>query len=152
MPEEWRNTVHSIHRTVDTNDSVSIRHFDSLITIIEQSQNEVLILENPRSIKKLVHHAFDTSTGCFYAVGKGIINLQFPAEAQNINRKSTAKLNGEQWALCLKAWNSKKTASRNKPPLGQIFYIKSLYEKNFEDTLFVLFEIPAGSIRLLAPD
>jgi hypothetical protein len=148
MPKECKISVHSVHRTVDIDDSVFTRRFDSLLTIIEQSQNEVLMLENHRSIKKLVYHAFDTSTGCFYTVGKGLINPEFPAEAQNISRKSAAKLNGEQWALCLKAWNSGKTTSRTKPPTGQIFYCKSLYEKIFKDTLFVLFEIPTGSIRL----
>jgi hypothetical protein len=152
MPKECKNCVHSVHRTVETNDSASIRHFDSLLTIIGQSQNEVLIIENHRSIKKLVNLAFDTSTGCFYAVGKGLINPEFPAEAQNKSRMSAAKLNGQQWALCLKAWNSGKTTSRTKPPSGEIFYCKSLYEKNIEDTLFILFEIPAGSIRLSIPD
>jgi hypothetical protein len=152
MPKECKNIVRNIHRTVETNDSVTIRHFDSLITIIERSQNELFILENPRSIKKHLYHAYDTSTGCFYTVGKGIINPQYPAEAQNASRKSAAKLNGEEWARCLKAWNTGKITSRNKPPSGQVYYSKSLYEKFSKDTLFVLFEIPAGSILLLEPD
>lgn len=148
IPKEWKYISHSICKTVDTSDSISVRYFYNLTSIIEQSQNEVLVSENPRSINKLVNRAFDTVTGCFYAVGKGTINPQFPVEAQNASRKSDAKLSGYQWAFCLKAWNSGKTASRNKPPSGQIFYSKSLYEKKIEDTLYVLFEIPSGSIRL----
>ena len=148
LPQEGKNITHSISRTVDRADSNSIRHFDSLITLIEQCQNEVILSENHRSIKNLVYRSFDTASGCFYAVGKGVTNPQFPVEAQSMGRKSAAKLSAEHWALCLKAWNSGKEGSPKTPPSGQIFYSKSLFEKTFEDTLFVLFEIPSGSIRV----
>ena len=148
LPQEWKNITHSISRTVDLGDSNTIRHFDSLVTIIEQYQNEVIVSENRRSIKNLINRSFDTASGCFFAVGKAVTNPQFPLEAQSIGRKAAAKLSAERWALCLKAWNSGKEVSRNSPPSGQIFYSKSLFEKTFEDTLYVLLEIPSGSIRV----
>jgi hypothetical protein len=148
IPKEWRNINRIICKTENTSDTISVKYLNNLTTILEQLQNDELVSENPKSVKKLISQAYDTSTDCFYAVGKGTINPRFPQEAQYASRKLDAKLNGNNWAFCLKAWNSEKTASRNKPPTGKVFYSKSLYEKIIGDTLYVLFEIPAGSILL----
>jgi len=148
MPEEWKIITRSVHKTVDSADSVSARHYGILLKTIGQSQNDVLFSENPKFIKRLIYYALDTATGCFYTVGKGTINTQYPLEAQDVSRKSAAKLNSEQWALCLKAWNTGIIVSRTRPPSGQIFYSKSLYEEVYKDTLYALFETPVGSIRL----
>jgi len=147
MPDMWK-TVQS--RTANTDlmqDSLSnqIRN-DSLLTLIEKMQHNATDSKKTENRNLLLLQAFDTVSGCFLTVGKGVRNPDFPAEAQNASRRTAAKISGGHWALALKSWSSENSQINSDQISGEILYSRIIYEKCIGDTLYVLMEVPIGSI------
>lgn len=120
---------------------------DSLMAVILDRQSAVYTHpDDTQLVIPLIHVAFDTVSGCFNTVGKGVSNPAMPASAQVAARKTAASHDGRRWALLLKSW-----FIGNRLPLstgfhGKIMYSKVLLEKTEGDTLYQLVQTPIGSI------
>jgi len=145
MPREWSKISKTIVKNTQPPDSIESKRFDSLLTVIEPLQQHARTTDK-KSFEKLFSIAFDTISGCFQTVGKGLANPLFPVEARMSGRKNAAKLNGEYWAALLKCWNNSDRKSVTPKFEAQILYSTILYEKEVGDTLFVLVQVPLGSI------
>ncbi len=145
-PKDWKKAVNSTRETRIVENTSPERFYDSLITLLDSLQNQAFA--DQKSIEPLLYHAFDSSGNCFYSVGKGTINYSFPQEAHLASRKTSAKINGEYWGIYLKAWHNNKKIGTGKTLSGQILYSRQLFQKLKSDTLFMLLEIPFGSIQL----
>jgi len=145
MPREWSRISKSFSKNALSPDSITYNQFDSLLTIIETLQLNAQSGEK-RPFEQLYKAAFDTISGCFQTVGKGLANLSYPEAAQAPSRKHAAKLNGEYWAARLKRWMDSDQKSVDTSFSAQILYSTILYEKEVGDTLFVLVLVPIGSI------
>jgi len=147
MPMEWIKISSNFVKTTHASDSMDSIRFDSLVTLIETLQHATHTTDN-KSFEKLYKVAFDTNSDCFHIVGKGIANPSFPDEAKMSSRKNAAKLNAEHWAALLKYWNNSGRKSFTPEFKAQILYSAILFEKEVGDTLFVLVQVPLGSIVL----
>ena len=92
--------------------------------------------------------SYDTATDCFYTVGKGVANKNFPEAAQNASRQLAAKRTAINWVLYLKNWSEGKSIEYGTPVSGNIMYSKSVLDQQEGDTLLRLFQFPIGSIIL----
>lgn len=145
MPREWSKISTAFTKTTQPPDSMDCIRFDSLVTLIETLQQTAHTAGN-KSFEQLYNVAFDTISGCFQIVGKGLANPSFPVEARISSRKNAAKLNAEYWAALLKYWNSTGRKSLTPKFEARILYSATLFEKEVGDTLFVLVQVPLGSI------
>jgi hypothetical protein len=145
MPREWSKISKTFSKITLPPDSIDCKRFDSLITCIETLQQQARTGDS-NSLEQLYRIAFDTNSGCFQTVGKGLPNPSFPDEARMSSRKNAAKLNGEYWAALLKCWNNSDQKSVTPTFEAQILYSRIVYEKEIGDTLFALVEVPLGSI------
>jgi hypothetical protein len=145
MPREWSRIAKTFSKNIQPPDSIELKRFDSLMKIVETLQQNARTTEN-NSLEQLYAAAFDTISGCFQTVGKGLSNPSFPVEARMSSRKNAAKLNGEYWAALLKFWNNTDQKSVTPKFEARILYSTILYEKEIGDTLFVLVQVPLGSI------
>ncbi len=146
LPQMWKTPVyqHSETKVVEEDPNLKI-HLDSLTNTLEFLQNEVLV--NPSSAPVLLKQAFDTSTECFYSVGKGVVNREFPKEAYKASQVTSAKAAGQEWAIKLKFWCSGNKNAFTKKINGEVLYSKSVFQKFTGDTLLLLLETPIGSIQ-----
>lgn len=144
-PREWVRISKTFSKNTQPPDSIERKRFDSLLISIETFQQNARTTEI-NSLEQLYKAAFDTNCGCFLTVGKGLANSSFPDEARMSSRKNAAKLNGEYWAALLKNWNSSDQKSVISTFEARILYSTILYEKEIGDTLFVLVQVPQGSI------
>ncbi|HMA66021.1 MAG TPA: hypothetical protein VKO63_12510 [Chitinispirillaceae bacterium] len=145
MPREWAKISKTVSKNTQPPDSIEHKRFDSLLTLIETLQQNARTTDI-NSFEQLYKAAFDTISGCFQTVGKGLANPSFPVEAGMSSRKNAAKLNGEYWAALLKYWNNSDQKSLTPKFKTQILYSTTLFEKEVGDTLFVLVQVPLGSI------
>jgi hypothetical protein len=145
MPREWSKISKTFSKQTEPPDSIEGKRFDSLLTVIETLQQNARTADK-KSFEELFNIAFDTISGCFQTVGKGLANPLFPVEAGMSSRKNAAKLNGEYWAALLKRWNNSNRKSITPKFEAQILYSTIVYEKEVGDTLFVLVQVPLGSI------
>jgi hypothetical protein len=145
MPREWSKVSKTYLKHTEPLDSIDVERLDSLLSIIETLQQNARTTDK-KSFDELFDIAFDTISGCFQTVGKGLANPLFPVEAQMSSRKKAAKLNGEYWAALLKCWNNSNRKAITPKFEAQILYSRVLYEKEVGDTLFVLVQVPLGSI------
>lgn len=145
MPQEWARISTTFFKNTQPPDSIDRERFDSLVTVIQTLQQNVRSTES-KSLELLYAAAFDTISGCFQTVGKGLANPLFPDEAKISSRKNAAKLNGEYWAALLKYWKYSNQKYFTPKFEAQILYSTILYEKEICDTLFVLVQVPLGSI------
>ena len=120
---------------------------DSIMTAIAALQNAVAA-HSPQMhpVMKLVDAAFDTVCGCFYTVGKGVFNPQHPASTRAAARKTAAQHDGRRWALLLKRWFNGGDHPYGTDVQGKVMYSSTLLEREQGDTLYLLLQIPLGSI------
>lgn len=147
LPQMWKTPVYQYSETKVIEEDPGLKiHLDSLITTLEFLQNEVSV--NSSSILVLLKQAFDTSTECFYSVGKGVVNREFPKEAYKASQISSAKASGQEWAIKLKSWYSGNKSAFAKKVDGEVLYSKPVFQKFTGDTLVMLLETPIGSIQI----
>jgi hypothetical protein len=99
-------------------------------------------------IPPLVTASFDTVTGSFRVVGKGVPNPKSPEATWNASRKTAAKSDALRWVLYLKAWRMGNMKAFGTRISGEIMYSTVLYERQGDDTLCQLVEVPIGSVVL----
>lgn len=145
MPMEWIKISNAFVQTTHPPDSMDSTQLDSLVTLIETLQQAAHTTDK-KSFEQLYKVAFDTNSECFNTVGKGMANPSFPDEAKMSSRKNAAKLNAEHWAALLKHWNNSDRKPFTPEFKAQILYSAILFEKEVGDTLFVLVQVPLGSI------
>jgi hypothetical protein len=125
----------------------TVVNYDSLLTLLLGLQSG--ISANPSELNRIpifLQQSFDTVSGTFMVAGKGISNPSFPEAARDAARKSAALYDGKRWGLHLKAWRTGDIKPFTRPISGEIAYSKVLFERMNGDTLFVLIQIPIGSI------
>jgi hypothetical protein len=136
-----------LQKQANTVSKDTIINYDSLLSLLIRLQNS--ISANPRDsrlIPPLLTEAFDTVSGSFLIVGKGIPNKEFPEAAWDAARKMAALQDGKRWGLYLKAWRTGDMRNFGQTISGTITYSKVLFDRLSNDTLYQLIQIPIGSI------
>jgi hypothetical protein len=95
---------------------------------------------------KLLAKSLDTVAGCLYVVGTGIWNAELPEDAQLRAQKMAAGVAADQWALYLKSMIDSSTGLFGIRISGKVLYKKELRVKTAGDSLYLLFQIPVGSV------
>lgn len=96
--------------------------------------------------KRLVTESWDSVGGGFLCMGKGVVNPKLPEAARSGAQRKAARLTAERWALYLKKWRDGVYVSPTRGIGGEIAYSRELCRRNDEDTLFLLLQVPLGSI------
>jgi hypothetical protein len=97
-------------------------------------------------VPQLVSASFDSLSGSFLTVGKGVVNPEHPQAAQPSARQQAAAADAKRWSLYLKAWHTGDTRAFGETIEGQISYSRVLAEKLEGDTLYQLVQVPVGSV------
>jgi hypothetical protein len=127
------------------NDSLRL---DSLFDRIREQESALASFpSNDRLARDLLVTAHDTTVDCFYVIGKGTTDTAFPESAQSLSQKISAKYSAEKWALYCKAMLSGRKIPYGSPISGEVLYSKDIRKRLKNDTLFVMFKVPVGSIR-----
>ncbi len=122
-------------------------HCDSLFPILLKCRNQVYLHpQNAGDISNLLRISFDSASGCFFAIGKGVQNNAMPEASWKHGRKMASTYDAKRWALYLKLWSQGQIVPFGKKISGDISYSKVILEKMENDTLFTLVSIPFGSI------
>jgi len=112
-------------------------------------QIETTLRETPARaglVPELLNASFDSVSGTFFAAGKGLVNPSFPAEAQHASGITAAQADARRWTLYMKSWHVGDKTLFGSPIHGDIMYSKTLLERQAGDTVFVLIQVPVGSI------
>jgi hypothetical protein len=121
--------------------------YDSLTDQLLALQNAVH--DNPgntKAIAALLKVSVDTASGCLLLVGKGTTNQTTPDATWEAARRTAAKLDAQRWALYEKAWHTGEMVRYGRKISGDIMYSKTLFERQGDDTLCQLLQIPIGSV------
>jgi hypothetical protein len=122
---------------------------DSLLSLLIRLENDVyagLPSTSESSLGELKKYSFDSSSGCFLTVGKGAYNKTFPEGTWDKGRKMAASYDGKRWALYLKAWREGSSVVFGNKISGEVTYSKILLERPDGDTLYLLIQVPIGSV------
>lgn len=121
--------------------------YDALMTRLLELQNDIYANPtDPEFIPPLLKAAFDSTSGSFLVVGRGLANPAHPEAAQAASRKTAARHDGRRWALYLKAWRRGDMRPLSRTINGEIAYSKVLHERMRDDTLYLLLQVPLGSV------
>lgn len=101
---------------------------------------------NRKIIAELLKTSFDSSSGSFFTVGKGVANPKLPEPAQNAGRKRAAEIDAKRWILYIKSWYNNSQASLGDSISGQVTYSSNVAELIKGDTLLQLVQVPLGSV------
>ncbi|NLE03005.1 MAG: hypothetical protein GX640_24305 [Fibrobacter sp.] len=123
--------------------------YPSLLDTLLVIQNEIMHAPDNKGLQqKLLLSAFDSISGSFLAAGTGISPIdQKPVIAEQL-RLRTAKMVAQRWALYLKAWRSGNSVQFGDSISGTITYNTEVYSKMRNDTLYLIVQIPVGSIGM----
>ncbi|MBD3344981.1 MAG: hypothetical protein GF401_07960 [Chitinivibrionales bacterium] len=101
---------------------------------------------NTDLIARLLKASYDSSSGSFYTVGKGVKNPKLPQAAQQQAQERSAQLDAKRWTLYLKRWHTGSSTSFGDSIGGEITYSMIVDEKMNNDTLLQLVQAPVGSV------
>jgi hypothetical protein len=124
-------------------------NLDSLFSVICRLQDS--IYRNPNDmnlIKNYTQTSFDSTCGCFFVVGKGVANSDFPAATREKAKRTAAERIAQRWALYARLWRDNNMLPFGRPITGFITYSTVVKEQDRGDTLQVFLQIPLGSIAL----
>jgi len=124
-------------------------HCDSLFPVLLRMQDEVYL--HPQSnagIGALLKVSFDSTSGCFLTIGKGVHNPAMPEASWKQGRKIASGYDAKRWAMYMKLWSQGVFAPFGRKISGEISYSKVVLEKIENDTLYTLVSTPFGSIIL----
>ena len=122
---------------------------DSLLEKVLFLQNKLRLNPDNDSIKhNLTSVTFDTVSGSFMVAGTGLHNKKLPQSAREAGAIMAAQQDAQRWALYLKTWYQGFTIHFGEQISGTITYSTILLQKRRNDTLFLLLQIPLGSISL----
>jgi hypothetical protein len=79
-------------------------------------------------------------------VGKGVYNNELNSDLKEELRTRGARTVAQRWALYMHNWFLQKSIQFGDTVSGTITYDKELYSHTNNDTLFLLLQIPFGSI------
>lgn len=128
--------------------SAAIVSPDSLFDVLLPMFGEVYSSpagQTPRAT--LLTTAFDSTSGCFRTIGKGVENADTRI-ARRAGRKRAAESDAKRWALYLRAWQLGDTRDFGAPIEGQVSYFENLYSRIVNDTLYILVSIPIGNVEV----
>ncbi|MBD3322222.1 MAG: hypothetical protein GF350_14075 [Chitinivibrionales bacterium] len=117
--------------------------FNRLLALEDSVRKES---SNRELIEKLLETSFDSISGSFYSVGKGIANPEHPDAARQQARKRAAVTDARRWALYLKSWHHGSDISFGDSISGKITYSSVIAERDGKDTLLQLVQVPVGSV------
>jgi hypothetical protein len=90
--------------------------------------------------------AYDSTSGCFLTVGKGVYNNDLNTALKEELRVRGARVVAQRWALYMHNWYLQKPMQFGDTVSGTIVYDRELYSHTNKDTLLILLQIPLGSI------
>jgi hypothetical protein len=137
----------------NTEDQLPVRTIslnpDSLFNSIIPLQRTLMQqTSDTQSIRILLKQSFDSTAGTFYAVGIGLSRDSLSLAASKQSRRRAAEIVGQQWALYLKSWHQGTLLPYGTPIQGVISYNTITAERIRGDTLYLLMQIPLGSIEI----
>ena len=132
-------TVKAVEKKISPN-------YPQILATLQSGIKRLTITDDSVSKKRFVEECWDSSSGSFFCLGKGVINTKLPQSAQLKSREKAAELIALKWALYLKKWKNGEYISMHDTVNGQIIYSTSLYKEVIGDTLFSLVTVPLGSI------
>ena len=138
-------------RAADTTATVSrpMPDADSLMTLLLTLQNAVY--RNPLDLqarRTLITAAFDSAGGNIYSVGKGVANPSMAAGTAAAGQPSAAQSDARRWVLYERAWIAGDARDVGSEISGEISYSSVLLESPDSDTLYVLVQVPYGSVSV----
>lgn len=145
-PKENNYQAKSVSTVTDSARSVN---YDSLLTVLGNLQDSIRSKPGDKAIvERYLQASYDTTSGIFRVVGKGVGNPRHPEAARAVGQKLAASYDGKRWSLFCKAWFTGSTIIFGTSIKGDIAYSNTLFAKSDGDTLYVLLEVPVGSIEV----
>ena len=132
--------------TQPTEESLSAGECRSLMSRLDSAIRRVNERDDMVSKKRLAAASWDSVAGSFICMGKGVVNPKLPPAAQSEAQKKAAQLTAERWALYLRKWRDGEYISPAQGISGEITYSRKLCGRSDGDTLFLLLQVPLGSI------
>jgi hypothetical protein len=118
-----------------------------LVDVINSIENA--IMKDPTNItlqQDLLSISYDSTTGSLLTVGNGVYNNELNSDLKEELRTRGARTVAQRWALYMHNWFLQKSIQFGDTVSGTITYDKELYSHTNNDTLFLLLQIPFGSI------
>ena len=129
-----------------TEDTLSAEECGRIMAMLDAAILRVNAGNGETAKKRLVTASWDSVGGGFLCIGKGVVNPKLPSAAQTEAREKAARLTAERWALYLKKWRDGVYVSPTRGIGGEITYSRELCRRSDGDTLFLLLQVPLGSI------
>ncbi|MDD5676192.1 MAG: hypothetical protein PHC61_18615 [Chitinivibrionales bacterium] len=148
MPKRHIQNVASLKKEI-ANPSLAdpTVNYDSLFKELRPIQDSIYKnREGLKTIGHLLNVSFDTVSGCFFLIGKGVTNPEHPENIRLKARLLAAAYDGKRWALYCKAWRQGSKIGFGRKIGGDILYSKTVWQHLEGDTLYALIEVPIGSI------
>jgi hypothetical protein len=124
-------------------------NYDSLFAVVRPIQDSIYTNSlGPATIAHLLAAAFDTFSGSYFVVGKGIKNKKLPENVGLEGQTMASSYDGKRWALYCQAWHLDTKIKFGQKISGEILYSKTVFNRQEGDTLFALVQVPIGSIVL----
>jgi len=122
---------------------------DSLLNVLLPLQNAVYLAPTDLSTRQaLVAAAFDSASGSYYAVGKGVANPSAPKETARAGQIRAAQSDANRWVLYERAWSGGDARDFGAEIAGEITFSDVLLERSESDTLYVVVQVPYGSVAM----
>ncbi len=122
---------------------------DSLLALLLPLQNAVYLSPADQQAREaLVSAAFDSASGSLYAVGKGVASPEAPEATARQGQSRAAQSDANRWVLYDRAWIAGDTRDFGAEITGEITYSATLLEHTEDDTLYVLVQVPYGSVTV----
>ena len=122
---------------------------DTVFGVVQSLEGN--ILAEPKDtdwIAPLLAASYDSVCGCFHVVGKGVVNPEHATETARAGQRRAAEKDAKRWSLYLKAWHTGDTRAFGETIEGEVSYSTPLRERVVGDTLFVLLQVPVGSVTV----
>jgi len=122
---------------------------DSLYASVRPLQDSVYV--HPKDSARravLLAAAFDSASGSFFVVGKGVANPTRHDQTGRQGQVRASESDAKRWALYLKAWHTGDTRLFGERIRGEVTYSTTLLERTEGDTLYQLLQIPVGSVTV----
>jgi hypothetical protein len=125
------------------------KNLDSLFSVIGAIEDSLFRTPKDTTLfRTFLRASFDSVSGCFYVVGKGLAKRARAASIRDAERRKAAQRTAERWALYAKAWQEGQSLSFGHTISGTITYSTQAGEREKNDTLLMMIQVPLGSIVL----
>lgn len=133
--------------TPNKNDTLTAApDFPAVVSCLLDDMNRLGKTDDRLLMRKMSRDSWDSASGSFFCLGRGVVNSNLPAGARSAAREKAAELTALSWALYCRRWRNGEYVPVTDTVNGRITYSNKVYEHVSGDTLYALYQIPLGSI------